>query len=74
LALVQYNLAELYYDQGNQIVAEDLYKRAAETWNQVDPRNPINMLWYSGALTQLQEESDRLIALAHRDEPEQKIG
>jgi|SRR6516162_6487352 tetratricopeptide (TPR) repeat protein len=65
VAIAQYNLAEVYSDQGNFILAKEMYKQAAESWCKVRPRSPDSMMWYSAALLGLQKHTDRLIEEAH---------
>jgi tetratricopeptide (TPR) repeat protein len=65
LALAQYNLAEIYSDQGNYILAKALYVQAAENWEGVCPKDPANLMWYSKALLSLQNQTDRLILGRH---------
>ena len=67
-ALIKYNLAELYSDRGDHYWAQQLYKESAEQWNNLDPGNTLNMLWYFGALSQMQEATNSLIALKEIDD------
>lgn len=61
LALSLYNLAELLTDEGDRLIARELYNRAVDLWNEIDPDNRSSTLWYQGACQRLQEETDRLI-------------
>lgn len=71
-AVVLYNLAELYSESPNcALIAQELYQEAASIWNDIQPGNPLSMLWFSDALQKLQEETDRLILLGHRQQEEE---
>lgn len=66
LAVVQYNLAELYAGQGNSMLAHIIYKQAIDNWNSVEAGDPLNLGSHEDSLKQMQEETDRLIAWVHK--------
>ncbi len=66
LAVVQYNLAELYASRGMSMIAHTLYKQAIDNWNAVEAGDPLNIGSHEDSLKQMQEETERLITWVHR--------
>ena len=64
VAIAQYNLAEVYSDEGNFILSRELYRRAVENWCKARPKSPESIMWYSSTLVGLQQHTEKLIGEA----------
>lgn len=61
LSIALYNLAELCREEGDRILVAKLYRQAVDLWNEIEPHDRLNILWYQDAIQRLQEESNGLI-------------
>jgi tetratricopeptide (TPR) repeat protein len=60
-AIVQYSLARVYQEQGNNFFAKELYDQALSDWLGGKAANPIHQLWSSRTLRSLERACQQLI-------------
>src|SRR5437870_169743 len=64
LAMLTFELAEAYSDEGNFFAARQLYRKAVNVWERVHPESSQHPLSYAEILVTLQELSSRCQAQA----------
>lgn len=60
-AIVQYSLARVYDEQGNQFFAKELYQQALRDWLGGKSPNPIHQIWPFRSLRSLERACEQLI-------------
>jgi len=60
-AIIQYSLAKVYEQQGNDFFARELYQQALNDWLGGRAPNPINQLWPFRSVNSLERACQQLI-------------
>jgi tetratricopeptide (TPR) repeat protein len=69
-AIVQYSLAKVYEEQGNNFFAKELYQQALRDWLGGKAPNPLHQIWPYRSLRSLEQACHQLI---HRVEQRSDI-
>jgi hypothetical protein len=70
-----YQIAELMCDNNQFAEARPFFERAVSAWQEHHPNDSIGFMWYSEALTRLQEQANRsnsVHSLNEREEDERR--